>query len=999
MTLYINRYDLSSEPEPTPSIAQLSTTDYQELRGIGSSLDKISRAASRRKEKLKEAIRKRREYERELNADISDEYQRLKKKDKLNTPEGQARIAEMRRIAEEKLAQEDARIAQYRENSEESAQRYSQEAKKYTEDTYRAALKAAPKNYKADGVATLKDLDKERQRQAADKELLNNISKESGIIRGDQFKSQLYQSRYGGGVYTTVEEGTFRTSRGDTVTISPRSAPYTDAKTGQTKYQLIPKQKPSEKTVYGIDLFQYGNRAAVREMIGDNQVRIVDNKYIRGGKRYKTAGELFGSTMVSTQDAPLDIKPGRFSKEDLLAARYNKGKYEFERDVAQSEADGSSLYKIVYNKEWDAGVALFALETKNNAQYAAKAFVGGLSWRAAETLFNRAAERGGTGKLNSGVRIFGKTNRLLGKVAAPVAGGYYAYDFNKNYNEVEQMPDSITKTRASASLLSKTALEGFGFYAGYSTTAKIVPLSAYKTAPPTTIEFVSVREGTQVVRGTSVTPVMLSAPRTTFYSSPVRFEGVRGIFGKPVRTVSTIGSRGGFTQKQFSKNFVSVTRQAPGSTISTTTVYRPGKATKTYRRGDVRSSFTDGAALDPYFSRFRRSEKGFADDTVLLQRGRRVTLYGNARQVSPGTYNIATARQEATIVAVSRARPTTFSRSTSQVERVTYKPKLRGKVEGLSFYSRNARVRTVGAARQSLYGLTDTQLRTAPSSVVRTQNFLVSSRSKVDTPLPSEPNAAYPVKTLLARKGDVSTRITYRIVTTGRIERVKVGSRPIITSAEVQEQRIRRQLRPNTEAPVRDLPSGNTVRTVQQTSKGVAVSRLSARNVPKTRTITLPRSALSSRTSIVAAPIIQQRPSSRTNAVVSPRVTPRITSVPRTESIVRPAVISRVNPATVSASRLSTSQISVTRLNVARVPGVGIPGYGITRIPIKREIIPKPPFYGRQGGDGFGKRGGFMSSQAKKYTPSLYAIGVGIKGKKPGKAAIKSGFTIRPITS
>lgn len=81
-------------------------------------------------------------------------------------------------------------------------------------------------------------------------------------------------------------------------------------------------------------------------------------------------------------------------------------------------------------------------------------------------------------------------------------------------------------------------------------------------------------------------------------------------------------------------------------------------------------------------------------------------------------------------------------------------------------------------------------------------------------------------------------------------------------------------------------------------------------------------------------------------------------------------------------------------------PVVPIPSNPIVPIPIP--VVTATPreagFLAVGGGLGFGSGYGKKGKRLLKYTPSAYSLFTGLKGSKPSKAAIKSGFSIRPIT-
>lgn len=1156
MTIYTNRFALRSpttatvEPEQTVTY-ETRAVNADELRSLGSQVYFDEKKSYSTKQNISQLKEERQEIKQTYNEKEDRLRARLKRRDKYNTPEGQAQLQELRDLKERKLAQVNERIAKEESEYQAAQASYQSKVSTYSAETVSAAKAASKKKFKVPTrkVASASDMRLEAQRQAADKELLSNIERNPGIVKPGQLKSQYYGYKYGGGTYTSFGDGLYRSSKGD-VEITSNSAPYTDATTGKTRFTRVQKSTAAPKTYNAIDLNTYENRIGLRSMIGTGQ--------------YKTAGSLFGATQVSVAPSPEPnasysrIKPGRFSNEDLLALRYNKGRAVFREDVAAVDRN-EKLFAV--NKEWGAGVALFGLETKNNAKSAATGVLYGSLWRGAETTFKRAAESGLKGKGGTLVRIFGKAGGYASKAVAPAAVTYYAYQFDKSYQEVESMPDSIDKTRAKAGLLSKTFLEGAGFTVGYKGVAAAVPKSAYGTRPSTGVDFVAAQRGTMTNRGASVSPMMLSKPKTTFYHDTMKFEGYRGLISKPVRTVTGISSRGGFVQKQFSGKTIIVTRQASGSKFSTTRVYRPGKAIKEYRRGDVAKDFANGPGMKPYYTRFDRKEKGFNEDTILLQRGRRVTLYGGVTPVGRGNYLVAAARQQGEVITVTSNRPTTFYRSISQVEKKTFAPKKRGTVNiraedyapskkfklsnkemalfypenkkalGLydtrvnviavrkripnyqkdsqrsviyhekghaladtigilgkekqyfrktikttalakkasieakrlqkgrgtlgddrwieqypekdrpgemfaelykikktmpgmleseaptlnramqpaldkkitfSFYMNNQRVRAVGASRESLFGIKDTKLRTASDAKVAEQSFLTSKRSSVDTPYPfNERNAAFPVKTLVQDKGLPTSRIAYRVVTTGRIETVNLGKPVKVVSADTTDRRVRRAAGkelPRQTATSAEVRSGTSSLSKRRVQSEVLVQRMKSTALQRSSGVTVPVGALRSRTANKIVPISATRPSSAF------RTTPRASQTPvvRPSSVQAPKPISIAKPISVPVSKLTPTSVSVTRVSQVQVQRTTMTRLGfrptstlITRSPPVRR--PDIPSFGLPRGSGGKQSRSFFGRQKREYTPSLYAIGVGIRGKRPGKRALKSGFGIRPI--
>ena len=986
VTIYTNRYRYVSTTSPAEeSTSPASTvTEYNELRSIGASLTQQAKYVSRQRESVQEAKRNRRELARDLTQQLSEERRSLKRKGTLDTPAGQARLQAMTISNAQKLADQDAIIAKREASYNQRAQAYSSSASQYTPETVSKAFAAAPKQYHTGGtgVASFSDSRKEAQLQASDKALLSSVQERPGIIKPGQLKSQYYKSQYGGGTYTGFTEGTYNGNNGP-VTITARSVPVTSAKTGKTEYRLLPKEAP--KTYTAIDLFSNKNRDALRGMSASGE--------------YQTAGALFAGPQY-TPNNELDIKPGKRDTFSVWAAKESyKASLGFNAATTPYDQARYAAKNLYY-----FGLSAAAESTTQGKEFAGAVLTGAL-WRTSETVATRLSELGGKGKGTRLLRITGKSGKLfLGKVAPVVGTAAYAYDISKQSSYIKDAPEGVERTRAASGLFAKVGLETFGFYGGYKGTAKVLPLSAYSTTKPTSIDYVSVQRGTQTVRGTATNPVMLRPAKTTFYSSPTRFEGVRKWFSSPVRMVSTLSSKGGFVQKQYSKGFISVTRQSAGSTSSRTTVYRPGKAPKLYRRGDVASSFREGTDVPAYYTRTSRIEKGYAGDTVLLQRANRVTLYGKATPLGRGTYLVSTGRQYGSTVAVSRAPITRFDRVVSQVgkrmlpskSRGTVTRQLSGKKYSFSFYQPRQEIAVYGARRQT-YGIAQNTLVTAPESVAQQSAFAFDRLSLQDTPLPTgRENVAYPVKTLLATKGTVTTKIAYRIITTGRIETVKIGRAPTVQSAAVEQKRISSLGNKPYERKTTFSPNESPQIALTKGKNAITITRLGSKAIPKTA-LSSPTSVLmgaKTRTRIIPIASFKARQSPAT--AQKPMITPSVKIIPKSRQIAKPAVIqqSRLTPSQVSVSKLSTVQVTTQRLSVTRTPGRGV---WVPRVPMARIPPPTAGFFPSFGGSRGRKTLYGSGSQQKKYTPSLFAIGVGIKGKAPKKGSL--GFSIRPITS
>jgi hypothetical protein len=133
---------------------------------------------------------------------------------------------------------------------------------------------------------------------------------------------------------------------------------------------------------------------------------------------------------------------------------------------------------------------------------------------------------------------------------------------------------------------------------------------------------------------------------------------------------------------------------------------------------------------------------------------------------------------------------------------------------------------------------------------------------------------------------------------------------------------------------------------------------------------------------VVTSPVVSfkpvTRPSTTPRATTRPIVVPRIAPVATVTPVTTPATVPAIVP------RLKTP--SVTPERVAR------PNY----VPPFRPDKTFPLAFPRFGGGGSSGGGRFFLRQQKKYTPSFYALSLGIRGK-PSKFAIKSGLGLRPI--
>lgn len=1121
---------------------------YDNLRQLGDTIQRKEKFISIISRDVSENKRDRRELEKDLIKERSELRRSLERRyHSKDDPRIKERLASFDEATQKRLADKDAVIAQRQSNYDAKIEEYASFIDKYSPETVQQSRSAAPKHYRTGGrgVASLSELRQEKQYQESDKALLREVQERPGIIKGEQFNSQLYAWKYGGGTYTGFTEGTYNGNRGNVV-ITQRSVPFTSVKSGRTEFKLLPKQQP--KTYNAIDLYNPRNRDALRQMSASGE--------------YNNVGALFAGPQY-TQNNEISIKPGKKENFSDWAARRS---YEESLKFKSAKTPYEEM-KYASKNFYYFGLSTGAESTKQGKEFATAVFTGAL-WRTAETGATRLSELGGKGKGTKILRTAGKGGKFFfGKVAPVVGIGVYGYDVSKRGSAIKEQPEGIERTKAASGLLAKVGLETLGFYAGYKGTSKALPLSAYSTKSPSAIDYVSVQRGTQIVRGTATSPMMLSPAKTTFYSSPTRFEGVRGLFSKPVRTVSVVSSRGGFTQRQFSKGFISVTRQAPGAKVSTTNVYRPGRATRTYRRGDVASSFLQGTQLPAYYTRSARSEKGFYDDTVLLQNAKRVSLFGNAIPTGKkGEFLFSTARQYGSVVSVSRSPLTRVERVTSQVSKQTFKPKVVGKVSrrisdyefsftkitkkqmkndyvygsrdggfgnaigmfsarGLSarggspfavarvakgyplsgvkqhefghafaerlgirgnelplfknkvglatlrkegtalsknqmvqpgeffagyakrdrpteafaelfkarqlqpkkfkqlapkldamfskvdrkfdftFSQRQQSVSVYGTSRQ-LYGVSQSRLVTAPEAVAQRSN-MVTSRLSLERPLPfGENNVAYPVNTLLATKGTPTTRIAYRVVTYGRIERARVGSRPRVVSSDLQQRRINRLAGPSLQgvSSSRGVPSvmsrgdAPLLSVVRNRGATVAVSRLSARSVPQSNVLSPTRALLGVRSRSKVVPVSSYR--SMQSPVLSqrPMITPRVAMTPIVRPMSRPAVVqqSRLSPALVSVSRLSLTQLTAQRITTTRVPSIPFPPSFSPPRSFPPFIPPLLPFGGGSVNAGFS--GGLSSRRGYKYAPSFIALDLGIKANRGrSQKRVFTGFELRPI--
>lgn len=1120
MTLYTNRYRLLSRQDATAqeeATTPATTQDlsYQELRGVGREItfyENQIRIANNTAAKLSEQIRKRESKGMDASAQ-------------------RARLESVQ-----------SQINEYRNTLGDMQTQYGA--------AYEPARKAAPKKYISGQGKTVYTFTFDESQQERPTNFGTPLKGRTYISSNKDFlkeKQRLLEAQY----YANTGQ-----------------ANYNDMTRGATDYQYITSttEAPTSDKLPNSGIMRELAKKGVfgtTGFTGDYSVEPLQRDTLANRPQYSSlygystragAVELFPNERY---DARPNIRP--LEKPLTPAQEYQRKGFLYDemRRAATNPRD-EARYTLLGGLYSYRALTVGTLESMRNKK---KEFFTGAAFGGAFELGGGAIKRAG-----SKIKFIGEKAASRGVTVLGVGlGALYVGSKTKEFASFGSTPKISTSPRLYSSesvfLTSKrtydytsdftagAAAETLGVFTGAKATGALLPSKPFGVAKPKTIEWASSAKGIETTRGSATSPMMIEKPTTTFYSRS-EFEGLRGLKGESVRTVTRISKRGGLVQQQFSKDFISVIRQSPNSKTSTMTVYRGGKI-KRYYLGDTKAEFS-GIETAPYYSEFKRAEKSFEDGTALKQIGRRTSLYGESVKVGRDKYLISTAEQRGTVIAVSRSAPSVFYRDISQVEKIGLSPKRRGTVKtklgdyefpvtkvskqdspgfvgafssgtkryvfeneviqpkapivglrrgagksvfyheqghgftlrkgilnkearffskqnigrntfykegralqesGLiekrdffssyspqerpgevfaelykakslspakfkrtapkinalleradkdyrfSFYTKNQQVRTVGAPKRELYGVTDTVLRTAPEARAQKDNLLVSRLSIVDAPLPREQNVAYPVKTLTLEKGRVNTRIVYRIITTGRIELLNIGRAPTVLDQRAKERvnkRVERQSPRRTEQLTRLTESPRQGLIQQQTTVTRSISRLDTRTLPRT-SVTFPKEALTkTRSTTIVAPITRSRASARVSPIMRnasasiTRSTPRVASIPKSSLLSE----NRLSQTSISAAKLRTSQITQT---LVRTPRFDVPFSPTT--PRTPPIITPPStggLLGRSSG-GAGSRSRSLFKQSKGYTPSLFAIGLGIKGKRPGKQALRSGISIRPI--
>lgn len=287
---------------------QQDVEGYDKLRQLGSTIQNQEKALGIRAKDIREAKSDRRELEKDLIRERSDLRRSLKRRyDSSDDPRVTERLARFDETMKARLADQDAVIAERQSSYDARAEQYSSFVAQYTPETVQRARSSAPKAYHTGGrgVASLSELRQEKQYQESDKALLREVQERPGIIKGSQFKSQLYRSRYSGGTYTGFTEGTYNGNRGNVV-ITQRSVPFTSVKSGRTEFKLLPKQQP--KTYNAIDLYNPRNQDALRQMSASGE--------------YRTVGALFAGPQYTPNNEPSKIVLNKNTLEGAGSERY-----------------------------------------------------------------------------------------------------------------------------------------------------------------------------------------------------------------------------------------------------------------------------------------------------------------------------------------------------------------------------------------------------------------------------------------------------------------------------------------------------------------------------------------------------------------------------------------------------------------------------------------------------------------------------------------------------